>query len=304
MVAAVRAALRRNPHWVALRRLHREGFVRAFRRWRLWLRILQTAPVPTRPAASNEPVEVHLVCYRNDYLCAIWALKSFYTQAEVDWPLAIHLQGPMAARASARLRRHFPNARIIPQNQADAVVNPWLAERGLHRLLSARAQNPYMLKLTDYHVLSGAARLITLDSDVLFFQKPEELLAFRGRHLFQRDPESTYLVPGIPGLTIAPRLNVGIMSFLRAGISLPRCDEYLAHFEQRQGWLEQTLYALHASEIGDAECLPESYLISLEAGIDSRTLVARHYAGPGRPLLTSEGMPFAWELVKSERLIL
>jgi hypothetical protein len=287
----MRAWLRRNYAWVTLRRVQREGFLHAWRRWRLWTRILRTPPVVTRPAAGREPVEVHLLCYRNDYLCAIWALKSFYKHAAVDWPLTIHIQGEVPPRAARRLRAHFPQARIVPQREADSIVNRWLTQHGWQRLLAARAANPYMLKLTDYHILSSARRLIAFDSDVLFFERPAELLEFAGAHLFQRDPESTYLVSEISGVKAAPRLNVGIMSFLRESISLARCDRYLAHFPERAGWLEQTLYALHASETSTAECLPESYLISLAAGIDSSTLVARHYAGPSRPLLTEEGMP-------------
>ena len=289
----MRSWLRRNHAWVTLRRVQREGFVRAWQRWRFWTRILQTPPVATRAAAGHEPpVEVHLLCYRNDYLCAIWALKSFYREAMVDLPLVIHIQGEAPARVAQRLRKHFPGARIIPQPEADAIVNPWLASHGLHRLLSARAANHYMLKLTDYCILSTAHRLITLDSDVLFFERPAELLNFDGLHLFQRDPESTYLVAEIPGVQASPRVNVGIMSFVRENISLERCDQYLAHFSERAGWLEQTLYALHAGETGAGAYLPDTYLISLEQQIDPATLVARHYAGPSRPLLTSEGMPY------------
>jgi hypothetical protein len=288
----VRAWLRRNHAWVTFRRVQREGFPKAWRRWRLWTRILGTPAATTRVAGEGEPVEVHLLCYRDDYLCAIWALKSFYKHAAVDWPLTIHIQGEAPARVGRRLRAHFPQARIVAQREADGIVNRHLARHGWQRLLSARAANHYMLKLTDYRILSGARRLITLDSDVLFFQRPAELLEFTGTHLFQRDPESTYLVPGIPGVRIAPRLNVGIMSFLRESISLARCDEYLGHFRERTGWLEQTLYALHASETGTATCLPDTYLISLEAGIDAGALVARHYAGPSRHLLTEEGMPY------------
>lgn len=284
--------LRRNHAWVTLRRVHREGWVRAWKRWRLWQRILTTPPVTTRPAAENEPIEVHLLCYRNDYLCAVWALKSFYRHAAVDWPLTIHIQGDAPFRVASRLRAHFPQARIVSQHEADSIVNPWLASHRCQRLLAARAQNHYMLKLTDFHILSTAQRLVTLDSDVLFFQRPNELIEFTGTHLFQRDPESTYVISEIPGLRIAPRLNVGIMSFVRQSVSLPRCDEYLAHFPERAGWLEQTLYALHAAETGAATCLPETYLISLESGIDPATLIARHYAGPSRHLLTEEGMPY------------
>lgn len=287
----IRTALRRNHAWVTLRRVQREGFGAAWKRWRLWRQILDTAPLRTRVAQPGEPVEVHLLCYRNDYLCAIWALKTFYRQAGVDYPLAIHIQGSAPARIARHLRQHFPDARVIPQAEADALVNPVLETRAWKQLLSARKSNPYILKLTDYLLLSPARRLITLDSDVLFFQHPGELLDYAGPHLFQRDLESTYLVAEAGGVQAAPRLNVGIMSFLRENISLERCEHYLGHFDQREGWLEQTLYALHAGETGAWDYLSDTYLISLSKDLDDTGLVARHYAGPSRPLLTSQGMP-------------
>ena len=288
----IREWLRRSHSWVTFRRVQREGFGRAWKRWQLWRWILGTPPVRTHPVEEEDGTEVHLVCYRNDYLCAIWALKSFYREARVDWPLVIHIQGEAPPRVRKILARHFPDARIISQEEADAVVVTSLAVRGLHRLLAARLVNPYMLKLTDYALLSSARRLITIDSDVLFFREPRELVAYDGAHLFQRDLESTYVANAVPGVTPLPRVNVGLMSFLRESVSLERCDEYLLHFPKLEGWLEQTLYALLAAERGEADWLPDAYLISLDAGVDPAGLTARHYAGPSRPLLSAEGMPF------------
>ena len=57
------------------------------------------------------------------------------------------------------------------------------------------------------------------------------------------------------------------------------------------GYIEQTLYALHASELASVAYLPDRYLIDTRAGLPFDDLTARHYAGHTRPLLTSEGMP-------------
>jgi hypothetical protein len=58
------------------------------------------------------------------------------------------------------------------------------------------------------------------------------------------------------------------------------------------GFIEQTLYAMHASAVGSVAYLPDSYALDLRAGLAYDSLVARHYAGPSRPLLTAEGMPW------------
>jgi hypothetical protein len=293
--------LRRSSTWVALRQLQYEGMWRANRRWRLWSRVLSTPPIITEPVGQDAPVEVHVLCYGRDYLCALWALKSFYHFARVSYPLVIHVQGDVPRRVTARLHRHFPAARLILQAEADATVEAWLRSRGLLRVLAARQRTPFMLKLTDFPVMSESAHLLTLDSDVLFFRFPAELvMAARAPSsitLFQRDPESTYNISeeralSQLGIRLAPKVNTGIMVFPRDSLDLIRCEEYLGDPDvaRPSGWIEQTLHALCASEHGRVAYLPESYLVSLETDVNLDSLVARHYAGPSRPLLTSEGM--------------
>jgi len=291
----MRDRLRRWPFWVDFRRWQSQGFEATYRRWRIYSKILKTPPVRTDRSPGD--TELHLLCYRNDYLGALWTLKTFYRCARVSIPLVVHIQGEATQLMVRRLHHHFPDARLIPQAEADAIVIPRLQERGLTRLLAARAANHYTLKLTDFVLLGDAPNLLTLDSDILFFERPQAFLAPTEGHLFQRDPESTYVLDAATarsklGIELAPRINVGMMRFRRDSISLARCDGYLAAFSKLDGWLEQTLYALHASERGDAEYLPNEYLISLARGMDHSLLVARHYAGPSRNLLHEEGIPF------------
>jgi hypothetical protein len=298
--------LRRSSTWVAFRRLQYDGMWRTNRRWRLWSRILTTPPIITDPVGTT-PVELHVLCYERDYLCALWALKSFYHFAGVTCPLIIHVQGDVSRRVIVRLRRHFPAARVIAQAEADVAVETWLRSRGLVRLLAARQRTPFMLKLTDFPVLSESTHLLTLDSDVLFFRSPAELVtAVRApspMSLFQRDPESTYNISeeralSELGIRLAPKVNTGIMVFPRESLDLLSCEEYLGNPDVARptGWIEQTLHALCASAHGSVTYLPDSYLVSLATNVDLESLVARHYAGPSRPLLTSEGMQ---ELVRA-----
>jgi hypothetical protein len=298
--------LRKSSTWVGFRHLQYEGMWRANRRWRLWSRILTTPPIATDPVGTA-PVELHVLCYERDYLCALWALKSFYHFSGVTCPLVIHVQGDVARRVTVRLRRHFPAARVITQAEADPAVESWLRARGLVRLLAARRRTPFMLKLTDFPVLSESTHLLTLDSDVLFFRFPAELVEAARTpstmSLFQRDPESTYNISAERalselGIRLAPKVNTGIMVSPRESLDLSSCEEYLGNADVARptGWIEQTLHALCASAHGRVAYLPDTYLVSLETNVNLESLVARHYAGPSRPLLTSEGMQ---ELVRA-----
>jgi hypothetical protein len=297
----IRQAVRTVPAYVALRRWQREGFVRALRRARLWRRVLATPPVRTAPRSAGA-VEVHTLCYWLDHLAALWALKTFYRTSGAEFPLVIHVSGAAERKVFDRLRAHFPDATVVPQAEADRAVGRRLAAGGFVRLAAARRASPFLLKLTDFPLLAAGATVLGIDSDVLFFAHPRELLeraAQPGRgYLFQRDPESTYNLTADEalrefGVRLAPRVNTGFLVYPRDLPDLAAFERYLAHpgVARPTGFIEQTLYALHASEIGAVAYLPDTYLVDLRPGLPHARLTARHYAGPSRPLLTSEGMP-------------
>jgi hypothetical protein len=297
----LRSYLRGKRSWVVLRSAQREGFSRALKRWLLWRKILCTAPVITSQIHAGAPVEVHILTCQRDHLAALWALKSFYYFAQVHYPLVIHLQGEVTNLALKRLQEHFPIARIVLQDEADAVVERWLEDRSLFRLRDMRKDNVMLMKLVDFVIMCEAVNLLTLDSDILFFRKPSELLISNGEPLpitfFQHDYASSYNLTEEQALTelgikLMPRLNAGLRLFARESVDLSRCEQYLAHpvVALQTGLIDQTLHALYASERGIAAYLPDSYLISLEPNNDLSLCVARHYAGASRPLLTDEGM--------------
>ncbi len=301
--------LRRFQWFVELRRLQHEGLASAYRRRRLWKAVLRLPPVITDPVSQGGPVELHLVCCQRDYLCALWSLKTFYRTSSARFPLVVHMNGRVSALARRRLRRHLPSARLIAAPEADATVSAWLSSHECPRLLEARSRNPFLVKLIDVHILSSSNRVVLLDSDVLFFARPEEVLsaaadATAGVDYFQRDADTTYNLRvdeaqrdlGIP---LVPAINTGIAVLDRATVDLRRCEELMSHpaVARSTGWIEQTLYALLASEKRRAQHLPPSYLVSLAPKEDLTTLVARHYAGPSRRHLTDEGLPFVLDQI-------
>jgi hypothetical protein len=178
-----------------------------------------------------------------------------------------------------------------------------LAAGGFPRLAAARRATPFMLKLTDFDLLAAGAVVLGLDSDLLFFGRPDEVLERCARpgsgYLVQTDPETAYNVTAEVarqafGVALVPRVNTGFLVFARGLPDWRAFERYLAHPDVARptGFIEQTLFALHGSEVGGLDLLPEHrYPIDLRAGLPYEGVVARHYAGRSRPLLTSEGMP-------------
>jgi hypothetical protein len=289
--------------WRLFVRLRGEGLSSAYHRYRLWSRILATPPIRTAALTPDCDFCVHLMCHEGDYLCAIWALKSFYHQSGKRWPLVIHVQGQSTRRMRKRLGAHFPRARLILQDEADQIVESHLRKHGWHRLLEKRKRLPIMQKLTDVMVAARSRRILILDSDVLFFNYPEELAdthpGAHGHVILQRDYTDGYVLPRSQalsdfGIDLAAQINTGIALLSPESIDLGKCNEYVNHpaFARPSGHIEQTLYALEASRGQRVHYLPSEYFVTTNQRMDCGSLKARHYAGPSRPLLTSEGIPY------------
>jgi hypothetical protein len=299
--------LRKSPWWVSIRGAQQVGLRLTWDRWRLGRQILRTAPVRTDPSDPDGPppdCEVHVLTWQRDYLNGLWAAKSFYRSSGVRWPLIWHESGTLSPTARQRLAEHFPDARLLTTKEADDRVGRILAEQGLTHCAAARSQSFMLMKLLDCLVLSRARYLLLLDTDVLFFAAPRELLdAVRTNAppaLFNRDSKNWYNLTAAAArerydVELVERINAGLALIRRADWRLDWIDHYLSDPDiLSEPWLtEQTVQALMASRIGMA-FLPPTYLCSVEAGLtapDGVPLVAKHYPGHPRPLFYREGIP-------------
>jgi len=264
-------------------------------------KILGTPPVAH---TTNSTCEIHVFTCSKDWLNLIWTLKSFYWASKRQYALCIHDDGTLLEENRAVLQHHFPNARIIDRPSADAKV---LAElQAYPRCLEFRQSNHLSPKVFDFLAYLESDRMLLLDSDILFFAEPTELL--------QRIEDPTYLLNTVNGdvssaYTVNPqvvedklgfdvidRFNSGLGLIHKASFNLDWIEEFLAlpdilgHFWR----IEQTLYALLSSRFG-AELLPPAYDVHLDGGIG--TSPSRHYVGKIRHLMYDEGIR---QLVKQE----
>ncbi len=257
-------------------------------------RILDTQPIAQ---TSDRACEIHVFTCSQDWLNLIWALKSFYWASNRQYALCIHDDGTLTAANRATLQQHFPNARIIDRPSADARVLAGL--QNYPRCLEFRQSNHLAPKVFDFASYLESDRMLLLDSDILFFAEPTELL--------QRIEDPTYLLNTVNGdvssaYTVNPqvvkdklgfdvidRFNSGLGLIHKASFNLDWIEEFLAlpdilgHFWR----IEQTLYALLSSRFG-AELLPPAYDVHLEGGIGNSP--SRHYVGQIRHLMYDEGI--------------
>ena len=141
---------------------------------------------------------------------------------------------------------------------------------GYPRAAAFRLQNHFAIKLLDFGHYLKAKRLVSLDSDVLFFDRPDAVIRCledpgRPINYANGDLDSSYTVSSgdarrLAGVELVGRLNAGFGLFHRDSLRLDWIEEFLALPGILGHWwrIEQTLYALCSSRFG-CELLPPEY---------------------------------------------
>ena len=305
MLQKIRNWAREKLWYVQARELFREGLTNAFYRHRVQRKILRTIPIRTN---TEGPVEVRVLTWRRDWINCLWALKSFYSLSRCDFPLYIH-DGGLIGDQHRRIKQHFPDAVFVSGSDAESQTTSTLLRLGLKRSVEYRKKNISTRKLFDFYVMSKAERVITIDSDIVFFRDPAELVtSLNGRrvNLYNRDCFDAYSIEPSEikarfGLSVPPRVNSGLASVWRDSISFPSIDQWLVYqplFDN--SWVtEQTLHAMCSAVFG-MEFLPPSYVVSVTQGL-TEGVVCKHYPTDPRIWLYREGMPKALQVYRQKR---
>ena len=262
---------------------------------RLRPRILDTPAISG--IGRDSQAEIHVLTRADDWLNLVWTLKSFYLVTGRRYGLCVHDDGTMGEDGRDALEAHFPGLRYIPAARSDAETAEALA--AYPRTLAFRKDFKLARKVVDFrHYLRGE-RMLLLDSDVLFFEHPVELLrriedpAYRKNSL-NADISTSYTVEAATvkaelGIEMVERINSGLGLIHRASMDFEHVERLLAipgilgHFWR----IEQTVYAL-ASMLHGYEMLPPEYDVYRGEGLGDRP--SRHYVGEIRNLMYTEGM--------------
>ena len=257
--------------------------------------LLPPFPVPQR---SRDNIYVHIVTSRRDWLMALWSCRTFLTCADAEFPVIFHDDGTLGPAEVQALQSALPGCRVLRREVADQIAKQRL--RGYPLSLRLRDFHVLGLKLTDPW-LQHDGDVLLLDSDLLFFSRPEELLSWRSSNrsanLFIADIRSAYTlskqeITAAFGVRVEDRINSGLLAVSRAAIDFSVIETVLSNKKiWSDSWLiEQTIYAVLLSIFG-ARPLSEKYLVdtSVETGIPEGAS-CKHYVGPIRGLMSAEGI--------------
>lgn len=211
-----------------------------------------TLPVPA--VSSGRPLEVHLLTGRRFWYQTAFCLWTFARHAGRPLAPVIYDDGSLAAEFRAPLARLFPAVRFVGRDETVSRLDAHLPAARYPALRERWLNYPNLRKLTDPH-LGAAGWKLVLDSDLLFFHRPDLLLNWLDapeQPLHAVDCETSYgysrpLMNELARAPVADLVNVGLTGLNSSELDWARLEHWCATLiarEQTSYYLEQALIAM------------------------------------------------------------
>ena len=264
-----------------------------------------------RPSQNADAsVSVHMLVSSKTWHAGLLAALSFEFFTGRRWNLFIHEDGSVDDATRHRIEKVLPGVRFVSRVETDEKVEKALAS--YPDCWKHRSRHNLFLKFFDIPVFAPGERFVFIDSDVLFFRKPQEILDWVDNDseecFYNEDTKEKYCIPrqeieSALGITMWPRFNSGLLLMTRQALSLDLAEKLLTTFEttaHHPQFFEQTLYALMASAWNRGGALPRTYEISW-GFFRKKNSIARHYVGAFKhDILYLEGpITLLWKMLPS-----
>lgn len=300
LLSAAKSALIRRPR-EELARLQRWG-PRAYLRCGAWARQMERAamalppivPAEPQPNQIARPLEVWFLTGDRFWYQTAFCAWSLAKQASRSLVLNLVDDGTLRTKQEQQLRHLFPRGMTRWHEELNASVAELLPLERFPVLRQRWLDYIHIRKLIAVHLNSHGSKLV-LDSDMLFFQPPLELLAWWDQPVgpcLMLDCLESYgysrpLLEKLAGAPIPPQLNVGICGLASDSIDWPELEHWCRILLEEEGssyYLEQALVAMLAAR-NTPTVLPGNRYITFPTEAQSRRGdgVLQHYVADSKP---------------------
>ena len=203
---------------------------------------------------AGPPLELHLVTGRRFCHQTAFCLLSFARQCGRAIAPRLYDDGTLGGEEREVLGRLFPHTTVVTAAETLERLEQYLPVDRFPALRERWSNYPNLRKLIDPHLGRSGWKLV-LDSDLLFFRRPEFLLDWLSapdRPLHAVDCETSYgysrpLLSSLAGGPLADLVNVGLTGLDSAAIDWERLEHWVQTLHAREGtnyYLEQALVAM------------------------------------------------------------
>ena len=293
-----------------LARMSRWG-PRAYFRCEAWKRQMEEGAWkldPVEVTSDEPPLEIWFLTGKGFWYQSAFCAWTLAHQSGREISVSLVDDGTLSDRHEEGIRRLFPNGATVRKEEITDKVETLLPIEKFPVLRQRWVDYVNIRKLTDIHLGSTGHKLV-LDSDMLFFDKPTEMLDWWDQKendelCLMTDCEESYgysrpLMEKLTGATIPKLLNVGVCGSSSEQMDWEKLESWSAALVEKEGtsyFLEQALVAMMAATEKHRVMPVETYITfpSRETVLNKGGIL-QHYVSDSKPSYFGD----AWKLATS-----
>ena len=284
---------------------------RAYFRCEAWKRQMEEGAWKLNPVevtSDEPPLEIWFLTGKGFWYQSAFCAWTLAHQSGREISVSLVDDGTLSDRHEEGIRRLFPNGTTVRKEEITDKVETLLPIEKFPVLRQRWIDYVNIRKLTDIHLGSTGHKLV-LDSDMLFFDKPTEMLDWWDQKendelCLMTDCEESYgysrpLMEKLTGATIPKLLNVGVCGSSSEQMDWEKLESWSAALVEKEGtsyFLEQALVAMMAATEKHRVMPVETYITfpSRETVLNKGGIL-QHYVSDSKPSYFGD----AWKLATS-----
>lgn len=283
-----------------LTRLSRIGAVAYFGE-RSWMQSMEKAAAEicnARPrlvaSESAQPLSVWFLTGTRFWYQSFFCAYSLALASQRRITVGLVDDGTLTPGQNCLFRQVFPHGKTIWRSEVAESIDTMIPRQSHPTLRQRWDDYVNIRKLTDIHLCDPGRKLV-LDSDMLFFNRPNELLDWydsgASTVLFMKDCVESYgysrgLMTNLCGAEIPVALNVGVCGLESSLIDWTEIEHWCHTFQTMEGtsyFLEQAICAMLGARRGATVLSSDNYIVlPTEHQVTNRIGVLQHYVADSK----------------------
>lgn len=189
-------------------------------------------------------IQIISITSHGDFLMLITALKSFLYYSNIECMITVVDDGTLRSIDFLFLSYMIRDVQLIRNGQIHKIIEKKL---GIDDILYTHKNSPFLLKKLSLHLLSKKRKVLLLDSDLIFLNKPDEIIDWSHGvydEIYMRDVINSYILSDVEtrhyfGTKPIQRLNSGVIGILKKDLNITLLRR-LAHMYFKEFYTTRT----------------------------------------------------------------
>lgn len=264
------------------------------------------------PPSKSYPdgLPIYFLTGREYLYQTLFCISSLIKASSAKFHFTLIDDGTLNENLVKRINAQLPGAEIITAATIEENLEIVLPASRYPTLRAKRKVYPHLRKLTDIHIHQTNPWKLVLDSDMLFWNDPVELISWlkhpdKPLHLIDCINSYGYsnqLMERLCQTKIKPMINVGAIGFNSNSINWDDLESWIKTLEATEGtsyYLEQALTAMLLGNQDSVTLAASDYIVNPDSTqVHQKTGILHHYVDTSK----ESYFKIAWQLINKSNV--